>query len=70
MLNGSWQLKLLWLFIAGALILAWVVTIFAGVGVEGTMAATVGMLLGVIVFSINAAALIEDLFGRVGSERH
>lgn len=70
MLNDSWQLKLLWLFVSAVPILVWVAAIFAGFGTERTMAATVGMLLGVIVFSINAAALGEEVFGAQGSEHH
>jgi hypothetical protein len=54
--------------LGGALILFWAGTMFTHGSTERAMIATALMLLGVMLFSINAAALGEDLFG--GDEGH
>jgi hypothetical protein len=69
-LNASWRLKLLWMALGGGLILAWVGVIFSGASTERTMLATAAMLFGVILFSINAAALGEELLGPGGEGEH
>ncbi|MHB1004387.1 MAG: hypothetical protein ACYC3S_01950 [Chloroflexota bacterium] len=62
MLNRSWQLKVLWVCFGGLLILIWAASVFLEAGTGRVLGATAGMLVGVVVVSINAAALIEDIF--------
>ncbi len=70
MLNGTWQMKVAWIVLAGALILNWAVTLFSRADTESTLAATAGMLLGAILFSVNAAALAEQTIAARGPEGH
>ena len=61
MLNRSWQLKVLWLIFGGLLILLWAASVFLEAGTGAILGATAGMLTGVVLISVNAAALIEDI---------
>lgn len=61
MLNRSWQLKVAWVALGGILILVWAAAIFTEAGTARILGGTAGMLLGVILISVNATALIEDV---------
>ena len=66
MLNRRWQLKVLWVALGGILILVWAAAIFTEAGTGRILGATAGMLLGVVLISVNATALIEDFMHALG----